>query len=112
VQFLCILTPWGISLVGDSPYFYTLFPKIQTYAAGLMCLKLYVEEMSSEHQITMVSLDQLVSKNHQYRKFKSLFNFKAIEADLLSVESAGNYKGYGVIRLFKCLLLQFIAKII
>jgi hypothetical protein len=32
---LCILTPWGISLVGDSPYFYTLFPKIQTYAAGL-----------------------------------------------------------------------------
>jgi hypothetical protein len=33
---LCILTPWGISLVGDSPYFYTLFPKIQTYAAGLV----------------------------------------------------------------------------
>jgi IS5 family transposase len=66
-----------------------------------------MEEMSSEHQITMVSLEQLVSKNHQYRKFKSLFNFKAIEADLLSVASAGNYKGYGVIRLFKCLLLQF-----
>ncbi len=56
---------------------------------SIMCLKLYVEEMSSEHQITMVSLDQLVSKNHQYRKFKSLFNFNAIEADLLSVESAG-----------------------
>ena len=65
------------------------------------------EEMSSAHQISMVSLNQLVSKNHQYRKFKSLFNFKAIEADLLSVESAGNYKGYGVMRLFKCLLLQF-----
>ena len=65
------------------------------------------EEMSSAHQISMVSLNQLVSKNHQYRKFKSLFNFKAIEADILSVESAGNYKGYGVMRLFKCLLLQF-----
>ena len=63
--------------------------------------------MISEHQITMVSLDQLVSKNHQYRKFKSLFDFKGIEAELLSVESTANYKGYGVLRLFKCLLLQF-----
>ncbi len=61
----------------------------------------------SEHQITMVSLDQLVSKNHQYRKFKELFNFDAVKSELLSVESDTNYKGYGVLRLFKCLLLQF-----
>jgi hypothetical protein len=33
-------------------------------------------------QITLVSLEQLVSKNHQYRKFKTLFNFKATESDL------------------------------
>jgi hypothetical protein len=38
-------------------------------------------------QITLVSLEQLVSKNHQYRKFKSLFNFKAAEHELLKVES-------------------------
>lgn len=63
--------------------------------------------MLSSHQISMVSLEQLVSKDHQYRKFKSLFNFQAIEAELLAVESAANYKGYGVLRLFKCLLLQF-----
>ena len=63
--------------------------------------------MSSSDQITMVSLEQLVSKDHQYRKFKSLFNFRSIEAELLSIESTANYKGQGVLRLFKCLLLQF-----
>lgn len=58
-------------------------------------------------QITMVSLDELVSKNHQYRKFKELFNFKAAESELVKVETDASYKGYGVLRLFKCLLLQF-----
>ena len=64
--------------------------------------------MNASHQITMVSLEELVSQNHQYRKFKELFNFKSIEAELLSIETTANYKGYGVVRLFKCLLLQFI----
>jgi len=62
-------------------------------------------------QITLVSLNQLVSENHQYRKFKSIFDFKAIEGELLSVESEANYKGFGVLRLFKCLLLQFMEDI-
>jgi transposase, IS5 family len=61
----------------------------------------------SEHQISIVSLDQLVSKNHQYRKFKKLFDFKSIESDLIAVETDNNNKGFGVLRLFKCLLLQF-----
>ena len=61
----------------------------------------------SSHQITVVSLEELVSSKHQYRKFKSLFNFKSIESDLLAVETDNNYKGFGVLRLFKCLLLQF-----
>jgi len=61
----------------------------------------------SLNQITMVSLEELVSQDHQYRKFKELFNFKEVEAELLSVASPTNYKGYGVDRLFKCLLLQF-----
>ena len=55
----------------------------------------------------MVSLEELVSQKHQYRKFKGLFNFKEIEDELKSIESKANYKGYGVDRLFKCLLLQF-----
>lgn len=61
----------------------------------------------SAKQITMVSLDELVSQKHQYRKFKALFNFKEIEPLLLKLETTANYKGYGVLRLFKRPLLQF-----
>lgn len=61
----------------------------------------------SANQITMISLEELVNQDHQYRKFKKLFNFNEIEPELKSVESPANYKGYGVDRLFKCLLLQF-----
>jgi IS5 family transposase len=63
--------------------------------------------MSSANQITIVSLNQLVSSKHQYRKFKELFDFEVAAKELKSVESPANYKGYGVLRLFKCLLLQF-----
>lgn len=55
----------------------------------------------------MVSLDELVNANHQYRKFKKVFDFQAIDPELKTVESCANYKGYGIARLFKCLLLQF-----
>jgi IS5 family transposase len=63
--------------------------------------------MSAAHQVTMVTLDQLVSENHQYRKFKELFDFSVADKVLTSIESPANYKGFGVSRLFKCLLLQF-----
>ena len=36
-----------------------------------------------------------------------MFDFTAAAEELKSVESPANYKGYGVLRLFKCLLLQF-----
>jgi hypothetical protein len=55
----------------------------------------------------MVCLDQLVSSQHQYRKFKHLFDFIVASKELKSVKSLANYKGYGVLRIFKCLLLQF-----
>lgn len=61
----------------------------------------------SSHQISMVSLEQLVSSEHQYRKFKEIFNFSVVDQVLEEVESTANYKGYGAARLFKCLLLQF-----
>lgn len=61
----------------------------------------------SLNQVTMVSLEDLVNQNHQYRQFKKLFNFQEVACELKSVESGANYKGYGVSRLFKCLLLQF-----
>lgn len=63
--------------------------------------------MSSASQITMISLNQLVSRNHQYRRFKELFDFEIVSKELREVESGANYKGYGISRIFKCLLLQF-----
>lgn len=58
-------------------------------------------------QIIMVSLEDLVSSDHIYRRFSALWNFESVRKHLKSVEKDNNYKGYGVLRLFKCLLLQF-----
>lgn len=58
-------------------------------------------------QVTLVSLDELVDGKHQYRSFARLFDFKVIEPILKSLEALSNYKGFGVMRLFRCLLLQF-----
>ncbi len=57
--------------------------------------------------MTMVCLNQLVNANHQYRKFKELFDFEVAAKELKTIESKANDKGYGILRLFKCLLLQF-----
>lgn len=62
----------------------------------------------SSNQSTKVSLDHLVDENHQYRKLKSIFNFNDANRELLVVESKSGYKGYGILRIFKCLLIQFI----
>jgi IS5 family transposase len=58
-------------------------------------------------QMTIVSLEELVTKNHVYRKFNELWDFAETEKELKKVEKDNNYKGYGILRLFKCLLLQF-----
>ena len=58
-------------------------------------------------QIVMVSLEELVPDKHMYRKFKKLWGFKRVKRILKTVEKDNPYKGYGVLRLFKCLLLQF-----
>jgi transposase, IS5 family len=58
-------------------------------------------------QLELVSLDKLVSQNHEYRKFRKVLDFSLISEELLSIEVQGRYKGYGIERLFKCLLLQF-----
>jgi len=58
-------------------------------------------------QIEMVSLEELVPAKHVYRQFSNLWNFKAVKKYLKELEKDNNYKGYGILRLFKCLLLQF-----
>ena len=58
-------------------------------------------------QIIMVSLEDLVPRDHIYRRFYKLWNFESVRKYLNPVEKDNNYKGYGILRLFKCLLLQF-----
>jgi IS5 family transposase len=60
------------------------------------------------NQIVMVSLEDLVPTDHVYRKFTGLWKFDGINRQLNGIEKNNNYKGYGVPRLFKCLLLQFL----
>ncbi len=41
------------------------------------------------NQLEMVSLEQLVPKEHNYRKFKKLWDFKNIEAKLDGLKCKG-----------------------
>ncbi len=58
-------------------------------------------------QIEMISLEDLISQDHNYRKFKKIWSFHYVEKQLKLLEKDNPYKGYGMVRLFKCLLLQF-----
>ena len=58
-------------------------------------------------QLNMFCLEDLVDADHIYRKFLELWSLDSVMAHLYDVENDSNYKGYGVLRLFKCLLLQF-----
>ena len=61
----------------------------------------------SQQQLLLVSLEDLISPDHIYRKFNALWDFRSAERFLKEIEKENNYKGYGALRLFKCLLLQF-----
>lgn len=58
-------------------------------------------------QVEMVSLEDLVPEEHNYRKFNALWKFQYARKQLKKLEKDNPYKGYGLLRLFKCLLLQF-----
>ncbi len=55
----------------------------------------------------MISLEELVSSNHIYRKFVELWDFTDIKKELEKIEIASDHKGFGIFRLFLALLLQF-----
>ncbi len=58
------------------------------------------------HQITMVSLEDLVKARSSVQKILRRYLILAWLAETLkSVESRANYKEYGLERLLKCLLL-------
>ncbi len=58
-------------------------------------------------QVEMISLEELVSSNHIYRKFQELWDFTEIKKELEKIEFDSDHKGYGIFRLFLALLLQF-----
>jgi IS5 family transposase len=62
-------------------------------------------------QIEMVSLEELIPQNHSYRKFQKIWSFQYVDKQLKKLEKDNPYKGYGLLRLFKCLLLQFMENI-
>jgi IS5 family transposase len=63
----------------------------------------------SLNQVEMVTLNQLIDKNHNYRKFKKLWDLTEVKKLLEEIETTNesNFKGYGIFRLFLCLLIQF-----
>ena len=63
----------------------------------------------SLNQVEMVTLNQLIDQNHNYRKFKELWDLTEVKKNLEEIEitNESNFKGYGIFRLFLCLLIQF-----
>ena len=58
-------------------------------------------------QAELIWLEDLVSEHHNYRKFAKIWSFKHAEKRLKKLEKNNPNKGHGLLRLFKCLLLQF-----
>ena len=63
------------------------------------------------NQSELITLDQLVSKNHKYRKLLVLLNFTSLCKPIIKFNkelTTGGKKGYGITKLFKCIFLQFL----
>ena len=59
------------------------------------------------HQLETISLDELVAPAHRYRYFKQVLTDQFITRQLGGLSNVPGRTGYGIDRLFKCLLLQF-----
>ncbi len=58
-------------------------------------------------QLEIVSLEELVSESHNYRRFKKLWDLREVNKKLERLKKDGPPEGYGIERLFLCLLVQF-----
>jgi len=58
-------------------------------------------------QAELIWLEDLVPENHNYRKFVKIWSFQSVEKRLKKLEKDNPHKGHGLLRIFKCLLLQF-----
>jgi len=61
----------------------------------------------NSQQMELVSVEQLVSESHTYRRLKELLRFPSIVRAAKVQESPLGATGYGVGRLLHCLILQF-----
>jgi IS5 family transposase len=61
----------------------------------------------NREQMEMVSIEQLVSEEHTYRKLKKLLDFIRITSSVKIKESELGANGFGKPRLILCLILQF-----
>ena len=55
----------------------------------------------------MICLEELVSTDHIYRKFKELWDFSNIKNEVEKIEIYSDHEGFGTFRLFLRLLIKF-----
>jgi transposase, IS5 family len=60
------------------------------------------------NQFEMICLDKMVLPTHRYRRFMKVWDFKKIDSLLKQAKSDNPHEGYGLTRIFRCLLLQFL----
>lgn len=60
------------------------------------------------NQLEMICLDQMVLPKHRYRRFMKVWDFKEVNLLLNQAKSNNPHEGYGLERIFRCLLLQFL----
>lgn len=60
------------------------------------------------NQFEMICLDKMVLPNHRYRRFMKVWDFRKVDSLLKQVKSNNPHEGYGIERIFRCLLLQFL----
>lgn len=59
-------------------------------------------------QMEMICLEDLVPTSHLYRKFQTLWKLEPVRLELERIEADSDHKGYGIFRMFLCLLIQFL----
>jgi len=50
----------------------------------------------------------MVLPNHRYRRFMKVWDFRKVDSLLSQAKSNNPHEGYGLERIFRCLLLQFL----
>jgi IS5 family transposase len=79
----------------------------KAFQNGIIREKAKVEKKMGTTQLEMVSVEQLVDKNHAYRKLKTLLDFERIIRSVKLKTAETGAIGFGKARLILCLILQF-----